>query len=168
MSKTPLRRAVYSIIPVLITLSLLFLQEPHNHMNRRAWLTLCVGVLSGGCLGLTGPPKKQIGWIRFKNNSDESRGIEVFIQRDGKEVFKENYQLGTSPEQATIQVDNPVTEPGRYSLYVATDDQMVDLHPSEFADADIRAPCIGIEYTLHEQGTTGFEFEPVRECYSSR
>ena len=133
-------------------------------MNRRAWLTLCIGALSGGCLGLTEPSKKQIAWIRLKNNRDKACDIEVFIERDGNEVFRENYKLGTNPEQATIQVDNPVTESGRYSLYIDLDDQMVDLHPSEFADADIRTPCIGIEYMLHKQGTTGFEFEPVREC----
>jgi hypothetical protein len=57
-----------------------------------------------------------------------------------------------------------VAEPGRYSLYIDLGDQVVDIYPSEFADADIRTSCIGIEYMLHKQGTTGFEFEPVREC----
>jgi hypothetical protein len=133
-------------------------------MNRRAWLSLCVGALSGGCLGLTGPSKKHIAWIRFKNDRDEGCDIEVFIERNGNEVFRENYKLGTGPEQATLQVDDPVAEPGRYSLYVDLGDQMVDLHPSEFADADIPTPCVGIEYTLHKQGTTGFEFESGREC----
>jgi hypothetical protein len=161
---TSSRRAAYSIISVLIILSFLFLQEPHNLMDRRAWLTLSIGALSGGCLGRTGPSKKQIAWIRVKNNRDEACDIEVFIERNGNEVLRENYKLGTDPEQATIQVDNPVTEPGRYSLYLDLGDQMVDIHPSEFADADIRTRCIGIEYVLHKQGTTGFEFESVREC----
>lgn len=159
-----LSKPAYGTNAVLTTLSFLALPEPPNHMKRRTWLSLCVSAVSGGCLGLTGPPKKQIAWLHLENNRDDTRAIEVFIERNDEEVFRENYQLGTSPEQATIRVDNPVEEPGRYSLYVDIGDQLVDLHPSEFADADISEPCIGIQYTLHEQGTTGFEFEPVQEC----
>lgn len=133
-------------------------------MNRRTWLGLCVCALSSGCLGRTGPPKKNIAWVRLENDRDEAHDIEVFIERSGEEVFSENYQLGTSPEQSTIRVNNPVEEPGRYSLYVDIGDQLVRLHPSEFADADIGERCIGIHYTLHEQGTSGFEFEPSQEC----
>lgn len=133
-------------------------------MNRRTLLTLCVGAFVGGCLGRTGPPKKQISWMRLENNRDEAYDVEITIVRNDKTVFRENYQLGTDPEQATIRVDDPVTEPGRYSLYVDIDDQSVHLRASEFADADLCEPCVGIRYTLHEQGTSGFEFEPVRGC----
>jgi hypothetical protein len=132
-------------------------------MDRRTWLSLCVGVLSGGCLG-RGPPKKQIAWIRLKNNRDEARTIEVFIERNDEEVFRENYRLDSNPTQATIRVDDPVEKPGRYSLYVDTGNQLLDIQPEEFADVDIRVSCIGIQCTLHEQGTTGFEFEPVQAC----
>jgi hypothetical protein len=133
-------------------------------MNRRAWISLCVGALSAGCLGFTRPSKKQIAWIRLQNNSDTVQDLEVFIERNDKEIFRESYQLGTSPEQETIRVNNPVEKPGRYSLYVDIGDQLVDLQPSEMADANINSQCIGIQYTLHEQGTTGFEFEPAQNC----
>jgi hypothetical protein len=133
-------------------------------MNRRTWISLCVGALSAGCLGFTGPSKKQIAWISLRNNRDNVQDLEVFIERNDKEVFRESYQLGTSTEQETIRVNNPVEEPGRYSLYVDLGDQLVDLHPSEIANANINGSCIGIQYTLHEQGTTGFEFEPAQDC----
>ncbi|WP_251343792.1 hypothetical protein [Haloplanus halophilus] len=133
-------------------------------MNRRTWLGLCAGTLSSGCLGLTGPPKKQIAWIRLDNDRNEALAIEVFIVRNGKEVFRENYQLGTSPDRASVRVDDPVDEPGRYSLYFDIEDQVAHLHPSEVAAADVREPCIGVRYTLHEQETSGFEFEPAEEC----
>lgn len=133
-------------------------------MNRRTWLGLCVGLLSGGCLGLTGPSKMQIGWIQLDNNRNEARTIDVIIERNGEEVFRENYRLGTSSEQATVRVENPVEEPGRYTLYVDIGDQLIDLSPAEIANAEISGSCIGIQYTLHEQETTGFEFEPVQEC----
>jgi hypothetical protein len=81
-------------------------------MNRRGFLILCVGALSGGCLGLSGPPKKEIAWIRIKNNRGKARDIEVFIKRSDEEVFRETYQLGTTPEHATIRVENPVERVG--------------------------------------------------------
>jgi hypothetical protein len=132
-------------------------------MNRRTWISACVGVLSVGCLGFKRPSKKQIAWIRLQNNRDTVQNIELFIERNDTEVFRESYQLGTSPEQETIRVNDPVEEPGRYSLYLDIGDQLVDLHPAEMADATT-GPCIGIRYTLHEQGPTGFEFEPAQEC----
>lgn len=133
-------------------------------MNRRTWLGLCVGVLSSGCLGVTAPARKEIAWIRLENDRDEAREVEVFVEQNDEEVFRETYRLGTSPEQATVHVDDPVGEPGRYSLYVDIGDQLVHLHPSEIADVETDEPCIGITYTLHEEGTTGFEFKPVPEC----
>jgi hypothetical protein len=133
-------------------------------MNRRTLLGLCAAALSGGCLELLGPPKKRIAWIRLENTRNETHDVEVSIERNDEEVFRENYQLGTSPEQATIRVDDPVDEPGRYSLYFDIGGQLVHLPPSEFADADIREPCLGIQYTLHERGTSGFSFEPIQEC----
>lgn len=61
-------------------------------------------------------------------------------------------------------MSRPVDEPGRYSLYVDVGDQVAQLHPSEFADLDLRERCVGIRYTLHERGTSGFEFEPLPDC----
>lgn len=109
-------------------------------------------------------PKKQIAWIRLENNRDEAHNIGVFIEKQGEEVFREHYRLGTSPEQATIKVGDPVEEPGRYSLYFDVGDQLVHLHPSEFADADLSEPCVGIQYTLHDQGSTGYDFESIQDC----
>lgn len=139
-------------------------QKIQNHVKRRIWLGLCLGAFSGGCLGLPGPPKKEIDWIRLKNNRDEERTVEMFIERNDEEVFRETYQLGADPEETTVRVDEPVKEPGRYSLYFDIGEQTVHLHPEEFAEADISERCVGITYTLHEQGTSGFEFEPVQEC----
>jgi len=133
-------------------------------MDRRTWLSLCAGVFSTGCLGFMGPPKKNIGWIRFENNRDEAHTVDVSIEGDNKEVFNETYQLGTTPDQATLKVDNPVEEPGRYSLYFDIGTEEVHLHPSEFAEANISERCLGIRYTLHEQGTSGFKFEPTKQC----
>jgi hypothetical protein len=78
--------------------------------------------------------------------------------------YIENYQFGTSPTQEMIRVDNPVDEPGRYSVYFDIDDQLVHLHPSEFADAGIDETCVGGQYTLNEQGSTNFESHLVEEC----
>lgn len=133
-------------------------------MNRRAWLGLCIGAFSSGCLGLRGPRKKKIAWIRLTNTLDTARDIDVRIERDGTTVFSEHYQLGTSPEHATVRIEDPIDSVGRYSLYVDTGDQVAHLHPSEFSDIGISERCIGIRYTLHDRGTTGFEFEPVQNC----
>jgi hypothetical protein len=133
-------------------------------MNRRIWLGLCVSALSAGCLGTTAPRKKKIAWIRLQNNHDDAQTIAVTIGRGGEAVFGETYHLGTSPGQATVRVDSPVEKPGRYSLYFDIGDQSVHLHASEFAEIDITEPCVGVQYTLHRRGTSGFEYEPIERC----
>ncbi|WP_121820073.1 hypothetical protein [Halostella salina] len=133
-------------------------------MRRRIWLGLCVATLTSGCLGRIGPPKKTIAWLRLRNNRDEPHTLDVAIERNDEEVFGETYRLGTTADQATVRVDDPVETRGRYSVDIDTGTQVAHLHPSEFADLDISEPCVGIEYTLHEAGTTGFQFEPVPEC----
>jgi hypothetical protein len=129
-------------------------------MRRRTVLGICVGLSSSGCLGFTGPPKKTISWLRLVNERDDSYSLDVSIMRNDEEIFSETYQLGPTSEQATVRIDDPVETAGRYSVYI----DAAHLHPSEFAQHDLSEPCVGIVYTLHEDGTTGFDFEPIQEC----
>jgi hypothetical protein len=133
-------------------------------VNRRAWLGLWVGALSGGCLAPTRPPKTRIAWVRLENERDDARAIGLTVVRNGETAFSERYRLGAGPEGATVRVDSPVEGPGRYSVYVDVGDRTAHLHPSEFADAGVANACVGVRYTLHERGTTGFTFESAREC----
>jgi hypothetical protein len=129
-------------------------------MRRRTLLGVCIGLSSSGCLGFTGPPEKTIPWLRLVNERDESYSLDVSITRDDEAVFSETYQLGPPSEQGSVQIDDPVENAGRYSVYI----DAAHLHPSEFAQHDLSEPFVGIEYTLHEDGTTGFDFEPIQEC----
>jgi len=131
-------------------------------MERRRYLAICGGALLSGCLGPTSTSVKGIAWIQLKNDRGDVRNIEVFIERNGEEVFRKSYQLGTDPERATIRVDDPVEGPGRFSIYVDVGDQLAHLSPSEFTD--ISYTCVGIRFTLHQDGTTGFEYESIQEC----
>jgi len=133
-------------------------------MDRRTWLGLCLGAFSGGCLSLSTPPKKEIAWLRLTNALDSARTIEVRIEEDETAVFEEQYHLGTSSDRETVRVEEPVDSAGRYSLYVDTGDQVAHLPPSEFSDIGISERCIGVQYTLHDRGTTGFEFTGVETC----
>jgi hypothetical protein len=102
--------------------------------------------------------------VRLENERDEARAIGLTVVRSGETVFSGRYRLGTGPEGTTVRVDGPVDGPGRYSVYVDVGDRTVHLPPSEFADAGVAGSCVGVRYTLHERGTTGFTFERVREC----
>jgi hypothetical protein len=131
-------------------------------MKRRTCLGLCAGVLSSGCLGQTDQPTTNIDWIHLRNNRDQARDVTVVIERNDREVFRETYQLGTSGEQSTRRIDSPVNGAGHYTIYFDIGDQVVHLHPPEYAD--VTEPCIGIQYAFHEQETTGFELKPIGEC----
>ena len=131
-------------------------------MKRRTCLGLCTGVLSSGCLGQLDQPRTKIAWIHLENNRGEARDVTVVIERDGEEVFRETYQLGTSVEQSTRRVDGPVKGAGHYTVYFDIGEQVIHLHPSEYRD--VTEPCLGIRYTFHQQGSAGFELEPIGEC----
>jgi hypothetical protein len=131
-------------------------------MKRRTCLCLCAGVLSSGCLGQTDQPTTKIAWILLVNNRDEARDVTVFIERNDEEVFRETHELGTSVEQSTRRIDDPVKGAGHYTVNFDIGDQVVHLHPSEYAD--VTEPCLGIQYTFHQQETTGFELKPIDEC----
>jgi hypothetical protein len=131
-------------------------------MKRRTCLGLCAGVLSSGCLGQTDQPTTNIAWIHLRNNRDQARDVTVGIERNGGEVFRETYQLGTSGERSTRRIDDPVNGAGHYTVYLDIGDQVVHLHPSEYAD--VPEPCVGIQYAFHEQETTGFELKRIGEC----
>jgi len=133
-------------------------------MDRRRYLVLCIGAALSGCLGSTGTSIKGITWLRLKNNRHNARNIEVFIERDDEEVFREIYHLGTTSEQASIRVDDPVEGPGRFSIYVDVGDQLAHLSPSEFTDTNLSDTCVGVRFTLHKNGTVGFDYEPIQEC----
>jgi hypothetical protein len=131
-------------------------------MKRRTCLGLCAGALSSGCLGLIDRATTNIAWIHLTNNRDEARDVTVRIERNDEAVFRATYQLGTTAEDATLRVADPVTEAGHYAVYFDSRGQVVHLSPSEYAD--VTEPCIGIQYTFHERETTGFELEPIQEC----
>lgn len=71
-------------------------------MNRRTLLGFCTAAVSSGCLGFTGPPRKEFVWIHLENNRDKPHDGELVIERDGDEVFSDQYHLGTGSENATI------------------------------------------------------------------
>lgn len=75
----------------------------------------------------------------------EARDVEGFIERDDEEVFRESSRLGTSPEQATVRIEDSVAGPGRYTCYIDIGTQEIHLHPSEFADVDIPESCISLQ-----------------------
>jgi len=132
-------------------------------MKRREVLALCGSGLCSGCLGLPGPPRKTIPWILLENNRADPRDVELILERNDSEVFREQYRLGTTSGRSTVRETALPDERGRYSLSVDIGDQVVHLHPSELAEAESSEPCVGIRVTLHQQGTTGFEFEPTDE-----
>lgn len=140
------------------------LPAPGVHVKRRAWLALCAGALASGCLGVTGPPRKTIAWLRLENERSEARDVEVVVDRGDEEVFREHYRLGTGSASATVRVSDPVDEPGRYSMHVDLGEQVVHLSPTEVAEAVGSDPCVGVQFTIHEEETSGFEVEPVPEC----
>jgi hypothetical protein len=131
-------------------------------MRRRTCLYLCAGILSSGCLGQTDQPTTKIAWIHLENNRDEARHVTVVIERNDEEVFRATTQLGTSVEQSTRRIDDPVKGAGHYTVYFDIGDQVVHLRPSEYAD--VTDPCVGIQYAFRDQETTGFELKPIGEC----
>jgi len=130
-------------------------------MKRRALLALCASVPLGGCLALDDPPRKRIAWIRLVNERTEPFDITVLVERDGEEVSAESYRLGTG-DGATVRSDAPVDGPGRYTVRFRADDQWIHVDPSEYAG--VAAPCIGVCFELHEQGTLGYEVTPGQDC----
>jgi hypothetical protein len=131
-------------------------------MKRRTCLGLCAGALSSGCLGQTNQPTTNIAWIHLTNNRDQARDVTVVIERNDGEVFRETYQLGSSSERSSRRIDKPVNGVGHYTVNFDIGEQVVHLHPSEYAD--VTDPCVGIQYAFHEQETTGFELKPVDQC----
>jgi hypothetical protein len=119
-------------------------------------------VLSSGCLGKSDQPTTNIAWVHLKNNREQVREATVVIEQNDGEVFRETYQLGTSGAQSTLRIEDPVNKPGHYTISFDIGNQVVHLHPSEYAD--LTEPCLGIQFAFHEQETTGFELKPLSEC----
>lgn len=133
-------------------------------MNRRSVL-VAIGIPSlptAGCLQSIRGPTKQIVWIRLANNRTEPHPVEVVIQRGDEEVFTDDYLLGTGSKSSTIHIDDPVSESGRYVIRFRADSQWINIEPSEYGDAN--GVCLGVQFTLHRQGTTGYQIHPNQTC----
>ena len=132
-------------------------------MKRRALLALPASALLGGCLGLDigDAPRTRIAWIRLVNERPEPFDVTVVVERDGEQVSSETYRLGTGAE-GTVRSDDPVDMSGRYTVRFRADGQWVHVEPSAYAD--VAAPCVGVRFELHRQGTMGYEVTPGRDC----
>jgi hypothetical protein len=131
-------------------------------VHRRAILSLGVGVAVSGCLGWGGGPEKRLGGIRLVNDRAEAHTVDVVVERDDEEVFADEYRLGTDDESSTLTVDAPTREAGRLVVRFRADDQWVSVYPEDYDDVSER--CIGVQFELHRQGTTGYEIRPSTEC----
>jgi hypothetical protein len=131
-------------------------------MNRRAFLSLGVAIVVGGCLGWGNETQKRIAGIRLVNNRPEASTIEVVIEKDGEEVFTDEYRLRTTQDSSTVNVDIPLQKAGRFVLRFRADDQWVSIYPEDYESVDER--CIGVSFELHQQSTSGYEIQPRAEC----
>lgn len=131
-------------------------------MDRRAFLSLGVGIAVSGCLGWGTESQKRIGDLRLTNNRTEPFTIDVVIERNDEEVFTDEYQLGTGQDSSTVSIDSPVQAAGRFILRFRADAQWVSIYPADYERVDER--CIGVHFELHQQDTSGIEIQPRTEC----
>ena len=131
-------------------------------MNRRAVLSVGVGIAVSGCLGWGTEAPKRIGAIRLVNERSEAYTIDVVIESGGEEAFSEAYQLGTEEDASTVSIDTPLQEAGRPVIRFRVDDQWVSVYPEEYEHVAER--CIDVHFKLHQAGTIGYDVNPGTEC----
>lgn len=133
-------------------------------MKRRS-VVEAIGITSlptAGCLQSIRGATKQIVWIRLANDRPEPHPVEVVIERGDEEVFTDDYHLGTESKSSTIRIEDPIGESGRYVIRFRADSQWINIEPSEYGDAN--GACLGVQFTLHRQGTTGYDIHPNQTC----
>ena len=131
-------------------------------MKRRALLALGTGIALGGCLGNRHSPSIRIDSIRLSNNRTEPYEIEVWIESNDEEVFRNEYRLGTGPESSTMVIHDPVNGKKHYELLFRADGQTDIISPSEYDD--INGECVAVQYELHQQNTRGFNIQQSEGC----
>jgi hypothetical protein len=131
-------------------------------MDRRTLLAVGASVALGGCFGAIGGPTTRIDWIHLVNDRSSPHHVDVIIERDGEELFADDYRLGTETGSETTRIDDPVDGRGRYVVRFRTGGQWIHVEPTEYEDA--RADCVGVRFELHERGTSGYEVQPSESC----
>lgn len=132
-------------------------------MKRRALLVASATSLFGGCLGIgRSQVQPRLAWIWLQNDRDETYEVDVIVEEDGKSVFSETYQVGTTPDTANINVDNPVNEPGHYVVRATMDGETRDVEIAEYVDGDEN--CVGVRFSLLNNGSVDYWTKSMQQC----
>ena len=132
-------------------------------MERRAFLSLGVASLFGGCLGLgESRPQPRLAWIWLQNDREKAYEVDVVVEEDGESVFSETYQVGATLDTANVNVDNPVDEPGNYVVRATMDGETREVEIADFVDGD--DICVGVRFTLLNNGSVTYWTKAMQEC----
>ncbi|WP_430505018.1 hypothetical protein [Haloparvum sp. PAK95] len=132
-------------------------------MKRRALLSLGVTALAGGCLDGGRPrPRPRIAWIWLRNDRDEPNDVTVVVRESGDAVFAETYRLGTTPDTASVNVEEPVDEPGDYVVRATVDGETREVNVADHVDGDEN--CVGVRVTLLDNGGVDYWTKSMQQC----
>lgn len=132
-------------------------------MKRRAFLSLSVTLMLGGCLGIReNQPQPRLAWIWLQNDREKEYEVDVVVEENGELVFSETYQLGATPDTANINVDDPVNEPGQYVVRATMDGETREVDIADFVDGD--EICVGVCFSLLNNGSVNYWTKSMQEC----
>jgi hypothetical protein len=130
--------------------------------KRRAVLSVFGSLVAGGCLGQNRPPESRIAWIWLRNDRDQRYEVEVVVEDGSEMVFSETFELGTGPETANVNVENPIDGPGRYVVRATMDEETRAVDTTALVDGD--EDCIGVRFSLLNNGSVDYWTKSMREC----
>lgn len=133
--------------------------------DRRSMLQGGAVILSGGIAGcFTGSrsPLGRVAWISITNDSDERHEVRVTVNEDDVTEFFRTYRLGTTQENSTAYIEDPVSEAGRYDVQATTTNQIASVSIPKWIDGDER--CVGVNFLITTGGTLRWESKSMQEC----
>lgn len=133
-------------------------------MQRRALLSTCAALAAGGCLGFGQPSKARLAWIWLVNDRDEPYEVDVVVEDGDETVLNETYELGTEPDTANVNLDNPVDGWGQYVVRATMDGETREVDTTDYIDDDEN--CIGVRFTLLNNGSVDYWTKSMVKCAS--
>ncbi|MFC7073305.1 hypothetical protein ACFQJ7_01170 [Halovenus rubra] len=132
-------------------------------MKRRALLSVSAATLFGGCLRRgESQPQPRLAWIWLQNDRTEAYNVDITVVADGEPMFADTYQVGTTPETASITVDDPVDKPREYIVQATMDGKTREVEIAEFADGDEN--CVGVRFLLLDNGNVTYSMKSMQQC----
>jgi hypothetical protein len=130
-------------------------------MKRRALLSTCGALVVGGCLAAR-PQQSRLAYIWLVNDRDESYDVDVVVEDDGETVFEKTYELGTTPDTANVNTENPVSGPGQYVVRATMDGETRTVDTTELVDGD--EDCVGVRFSLLNNGSVDYWTKSMQQC----